>query len=106
MHEGVIGDARIGLVNSADRPVRARAAERTLLDTEIGPLPAGRRLPDDHPFARAGRVAAQEDAAPLAEPYADVEYKRQAIAVLVGRTLREAALDLCARLAAREGDHR
>ncbi|MFB7185510.1 FAD binding domain-containing protein [Streptomyces sp. NPDC056230] len=106
VHDGVIGDARIGLVNSADRPVRARAAERTLLDTEIGPLPAGRRLPGDHPFARAGRVAAQEDAAPLAEPYADVEYKRQAIAVLVGRTLREAALDLRARLAAREGDHR
>ncbi|MGW4736027.1 FAD binding domain-containing protein [Streptomyces shenzhenensis] len=106
VHDGVIGDARIGLVNSADRPVRAHAAERTLLGAEFGPLPTGRRLPDDHPFARAGRVAAQEDAAPVAEPYADVAYKRQAVAVLVGRTLREAATDLRARLAAPEGDHR
>ncbi|SEE12178.1 carbon-monoxide dehydrogenase medium subunit [Streptomyces misionensis] len=104
--DGVLSDVRIGLVNSADRPVRARAAERSLLGAEIGPLPTAPRLPDDHPFARAGRVAAQEDAAPVAEPYADVEYKRQAIAVLVGRTLLEAAVDRCARLAAREGDNR
>ncbi|MEU5026626.1 FAD binding domain-containing protein [Streptomyces milbemycinicus] len=103
--DGVISDARIGLVNSADRPIRARAAERSLLGTEIGPLPAGPRLPDGHPFARAGRVAAQEDAEPVAEPYADVEYKRQAIAVLVGRTLRQATTDLRSRRAAHEGDH-
>lgn len=106
VNDGVISDARIGLVNSADRPVRARAAERSLIGADIGPRPAGLRLPGDHPFARAGRAAAQEDAAPLAEPYADVEYKRQAIAVLVGRTLLEAAADQRARLAAREGDHR
>ncbi|MFJ1547750.1 FAD binding domain-containing protein [Streptomyces sp. NPDC088246] len=106
VHDGVVGDARIGLVNSADHPVRARAAERTLIGAEFGPPPTRRRLPDDHPFARAGRVAAQEDAAPVAEPYADAAYKRQAVAVLVGRTLREAAADLRARLAAREGDHR
>ncbi|MFF4685031.1 FAD binding domain-containing protein [Streptomyces sp. NPDC001307] len=106
VHDGVIGDARIGLVNCADRPVRARAAERTLLGAEFDALPAGRRLPDDHPFARAGRVVAVQDAAPVAEPYADVEYKRQAIAVLVGRTLCEAAADLRARLAARERDDR
>ncbi|MFJ9927553.1 FAD binding domain-containing protein [Streptomyces misionensis] len=104
--DGVLSDVRIGLVNSADRPVRARTAERSLLGAEIGPLPTAPRLPHDHPFARAGRVAAQEDAAPVAEPYADVEYKRQAIAVLVGRTLLEAAVDRCARLAAREGDNR
>ncbi|MFE4412963.1 FAD binding domain-containing protein [Streptomyces sp. NPDC056821] len=106
VNDGVISDARIGLVNSADRPVRAHAAERLLLGTEIGPLPTGPRLPDNHPFAHAGRVAARTDAAPVAEPYADVEYKRQAIAVLVGRTLREAATDLHARLAAPEGDNR
>ncbi|MFJ8787947.1 FAD binding domain-containing protein [Streptomyces sp. NPDC102462] len=106
VRDGVIGNARIGLVNSADRPLRARAAEQMLLGAEFGPLPTGRRLPGDHPFARAGRVAAQQDAAPVAEPYADAEYKRQAIAVLVGRTLCEAATDLRARLAAREGDHR
>ncbi|OIJ94123.1 FAD binding domain-containing protein [Streptomyces colonosanans] len=106
MNDGVISGARIGLVNSADRPVRARAAERSLLGTELGTLPKVLRLPDDHPFARAGRVAAQDDAAPVAEPYADAEYKRQAIAVLVGRTLREAASDQRARMAAREEGHR
>jgi carbon-monoxide dehydrogenase medium subunit len=104
--DGVISEARIGLVNSADRPVRARAAERSLLGAGIGPLPPGPRLPDGHPFARAGRIAAQEDAAPVAEPYADVEYKRQAITVLVGRTLLEAAADQGARLAVREGENR
>ncbi|WP_275466809.1 FAD binding domain-containing protein [Streptomyces noursei] len=105
VNDGVISAARIGLVNSADRPVRARNAEWSLLGADIGPLPSGPRLPDDHPFARAGRVAAREDAAPVAEPYADVDYKRQAIAVLVGRTLLKAAADQRARLAAREGHH-
>ncbi|MER6008347.1 FAD binding domain-containing protein [Nonomuraea angiospora] len=102
--DGVIIGARIGLVNCADRPVRARAAERALIGTDLAP-PAGRRVPGDHPFARAGRLAAEQDAAPVAEPYADVEYRRQAIAVLVGRTLREAARDQRARVAASEGGH-
>ncbi|WP_225821696.1 FAD binding domain-containing protein [Streptomyces naphthomycinicus] len=106
VHDGVIVDARIGLVNAADRPVRAHAAERSLLGAETGRLPAGPRLPDGHPFALAGRIAAREDAAPVAQPYADVEYKRQAVAVLVGRTLLEAAADSHARLTAREGHHR
>ncbi|GAA2217375.1 FAD binding domain-containing protein [Streptomyces nogalater] len=106
VHDGVIADARIGLVNSADRPIRARAAEDSLIGTETGPLPAGPRLPGEHPFARAGRIAATQDAAPLDQPYADAEYKRQAIAVLVGRTLLEAAADQRARLTAREGYHR
>ncbi|OIK25575.1 FAD binding domain-containing protein [Streptomyces malaysiense] len=101
--DGAISGARIGLANCADRPVRARAAERSLAGADIGPLPEGARLPDDHLFAHAGRIAAQEDAAPVAEPYADVEYKRQVIAVLVGRTLLEAAADQRARLAVREG---
>ncbi|MGV9929137.1 FAD binding domain-containing protein [Streptomyces olivaceoviridis] len=104
--DGVISDARIGLVNSADRPLRAHAAEQALIGADFAALPEGSRLPDGHPFARAGRAAAQEDAAPLAEPYADVEYKRQAIAVLVGRTLTEAAADLRSRLAPRQGGPR
>ncbi|WP_431926437.1 FAD binding domain-containing protein [Nonomuraea jabiensis] len=103
--DGVIIGARIGLVNCADRPVRARAAERALIGADLAP-PAGRRVPGDHPFARAGRIAAEQDAAPVAEPYADVEYRRQAIAVLVGRTLGEAARDRRARVAASEGGHR
>ncbi|MEV5544434.1 FAD binding domain-containing protein [Saccharopolyspora shandongensis] len=107
VHDGLISEARIGLVNSADRPVRARAAERSLTGIEIGRAQAGGyRLADDDPFARAGRIAAHEDAAPLAEPYGDVEYKQQAIAVLVARTLREAAADQQARDAAQRGDHR
>ncbi|GIH25204.1 carbon-monoxide dehydrogenase medium subunit [Acrocarpospora phusangensis] len=80
VRDGVVEEARIGLANCADRPVRAYAAERELNGTEVG-----------HSFVRAGRVAAEQDAAPLAEPYADVEYRRQVIAVLVARTLRQAA---------------
>jgi carbon-monoxide dehydrogenase medium subunit len=91
VRDGVIDQARIGLVNCADRPVRARAAEQALVGAEAGSPGTGYRLPDGHPFARAGRIAAEQDAAPLAEAYADLEYRRQAIAVLVGRTLRQAA---------------
>ncbi|MFF3517149.1 FAD binding domain-containing protein [Streptomyces sp. NPDC002573] len=104
--DGVISDVRIGLVNSADRPVRARAAEDVLRGSELGQLPAGQRVHDDHPFARAGRVAAEQDAAPSPEPFADADYKRHIVSVLVARTLLEAANDRRARLAVREGDHR
>ncbi|MEU4407904.1 FAD binding domain-containing protein [Streptosporangium sp. NPDC023963] len=103
--DGVITEARIGLVNCADRPVRARAAEQALIGAEITP-PAGRRVPGDHPFARAGRAAAEQDAAPRPEPYADVEYRRQAVAVLVGRTLCEAARDRLSRAGTSGGGHR
>lgn len=91
VRDGVIGQARIGLVNCADRPVRARAAEEALTGAELGSPGTGYRLPDDHPFAQAGRIAAERDAVPLAEPYADLEYRRHVIAVLAGRTLRQAA---------------
>ncbi|GAA3659271.1 xanthine dehydrogenase family protein subunit M [Nonomuraea antimicrobica] len=93
MRDGVIEEARIGLVNCADRPVRAHAAEQALVGVEPGSTGTGLRLPDGHPFARAGRIAAEQDAAPLPEPYADLEYRRNAIAVLVGRTLRQALAD-------------
>ncbi|KUN03369.1 molybdopterin dehydrogenase [Streptomyces yokosukanensis] len=104
--DGVISDVRIALVNSADRPLRARAAEDALRGSELGALPAGPRVRDEHPFARAGRIAAEHDAAPLPEPFADVDHKRRIIAVLVARTLLQAANDRRARLAARQGDHR
>jgi carbon-monoxide dehydrogenase medium subunit len=107
VRDGVISEAKIGLANCADRPLRARAAEQALIGAEMGPLAAGHRLPEDHPFTRAGRIAAEQDAAPLAEPYADVEYRRQAIAVLVGRTLCQAADPRSrAGLEGPEGDHR
>jgi carbon-monoxide dehydrogenase medium subunit len=105
VRDGVIREARIGLVNCADRPLRARAAGHALTGAELGPPPTGYRVPDDHPFARAGRIAAEQDAEPLAEPYADLEYRRHVIAVLVGRTLCQAATDYRSRAAALKGDH-
>lgn len=103
---GVISEAKIGLVNCADRPVRARAAEHALIGAEVGAPVNGHRLPDRHPFARAGQIAAEQDAAPVAEPYADVEYRRHAIAIVVGRTLCEAAADQRSRVAKIEGRDR
>ncbi|MDG6105908.1 FAD binding domain-containing protein [Dactylosporangium aurantiacum] len=81
---GRVGAARVGLVNAADRPVRARAAERVLLDRPL----------DTAAFAEAGRVAATEDADPRPQPYADVAYQRHAVAVLVRRALDAAHRDL------------
>ncbi|TKK78917.1 molybdopterin dehydrogenase [Herbidospora galbida] len=78
--DGVITEARIGLANCADRPLRAHAAERALVGAEVS----------SWAFAAAGETAAEQDAAPVPEPYADVDYRRQVIAVLVARTLREA----------------
>jgi carbon-monoxide dehydrogenase medium subunit len=99
VHGGVISDVRIGLANCADRPVRARTAERSLLGLDAGAAVTGYRLPDGHPFAQVGRIAAEHDAEPFAEPYADLEYRRHSIAVLVGRALRQAADDQRSRAA-------
>jgi aerobic carbon-monoxide dehydrogenase medium subunit len=105
MRDGVITEARIGLANAADRPVPARSAELALIGAGAGPPADGYRLPADHPFARAGRLAAEHDAAPFKEPYADLEYRRHVIAVLVGRTLCQAAKDQQSRADALKGDH-
>ena len=102
VHDGVISDVRIGLANCADRPVRARTAERSLLGIEAGDAVTGIRLLDSHPFAEAGRIAAEHDAEPFAEPYADLEYRRHSIATVVGRALRQAAEDRRSRAAVRE----
>ena len=92
--DGVITEARVGLANAADRPIRAYAAERSLIGAEADrPLPSGERPDGAHPFGRAGRIAAERDADPRAQPYASVDYQRQVIAVLVGRALRQAAAD-------------
>jgi aerobic carbon-monoxide dehydrogenase medium subunit len=104
VRDGVISDARIGLANCADRPVRATSAEHALIGAEAGPSADGYRLPADHPFARAGRIAAEQDAAPFAEPYADVEYRRHVTAVLVGRTLCQAVRDQRSRADTLKGD--
>jgi aerobic carbon-monoxide dehydrogenase medium subunit len=72
-----VSAARIGLVNAADHPVRAAAAESALL---------GRPL-DDETIAAAGRAAAGRDADPRPQPYTDPDYQRHAIAVLTRRAL-------------------
>jgi aerobic carbon-monoxide dehydrogenase medium subunit len=77
---GRVVSASIGLVNAADRPVRARAAEAALI---------GRPL-DDDAIAAAARAAADDDADPRPAPYSDVAYQRHAVAVLTGRALTEA----------------
>jgi carbon-monoxide dehydrogenase medium subunit len=78
--DGRVTSARIGLANAADRPVRARTAEEELV---------GRSL-DDTRIALAAQAAADADAEPCAQPYADIAYQRHAVAVLVRRALRQA----------------
>jgi carbon-monoxide dehydrogenase medium subunit len=78
--DGNVSSARIGLVNAADRPVRARAAESALL---------GRPF-DDPALTAAGRAAADRDADPRPQPYADLDYQRHAVAVLTRRALMQA----------------
>jgi carbon-monoxide dehydrogenase medium subunit len=73
--------------------VRAHTAERSLIGTRADQPTSGRHPPEHHPFDQAGRIAADRDADPHAQPYADVEYQRQVIAVLVGRALLQASAD-------------
>ncbi|MFC4529647.1 FAD binding domain-containing protein [Sphaerisporangium dianthi] len=91
VRDGVVTEARIALANCAGTPLRAHAAERSLIGAED--LSPGLGPPPGHPFARAARIAAEDDAEPVAEPYADVEHRRHVIAVLVGRALCEASSD-------------
>jgi aerobic carbon-monoxide dehydrogenase medium subunit len=105
VRDGIISQAMIGLANCADRPVRALAAEHVLTGADAGTPVFAHRLPADHPFAHAGRIAADQDAAPFAEPYADLEYRRNTIAVLVTRAVAQAAADQRAHAAAPSGDH-
>jgi carbon-monoxide dehydrogenase medium subunit len=78
--DGHVSSARIGLVNAADRPMRARAAEAALL---------GRPL-DGPAVADAGRAAADRDADPRRQPYADLHYQRHVVGVLTRRALAQA----------------
>ncbi|WP_250008243.1 xanthine dehydrogenase family protein subunit M [Actinoplanes sp. M2I2] len=78
--DGRVSSASIGLVNAADRPVRARAAEAALL---------GRPL-DDPAVAAAARAAAEQDADPGPQPYTDLAYQRHTVAVLTRRALDQA----------------
>lgn len=77
---GRVVSAWLGLINAADRPVRARAAETTLM---------GRPL-EDTSIAAAARAAAEQDADPRPQPYADIAYQRHVVGVLTRRVLTEA----------------
>ncbi|MGF2947485.1 FAD binding domain-containing protein [Mycobacterium sp. Lab-001] len=78
--DGRVVAASVGLVNAADRPVRATAAEAAL---------TGRAL-DDDAIAEAARAAADHDADPRPQPYADIAYQRHAVGVLTRRALTQA----------------
>ncbi|WP_250009309.1 xanthine dehydrogenase family protein subunit M [Actinoplanes sp. M2I2] len=78
--QGRVSAARIGLVNAADRPVRAHGAEAALLNRPL----------DDPAITEAGRVAAEQDADPRPQPHADLGYQRHAVAVLTRRALAQA----------------
>jgi carbon-monoxide dehydrogenase medium subunit len=77
VRDGVVADARIGLANPA---TRARHAEAALVGR---PATAAS-------FARAGAVAAAEDARPVDQPHGGADYLRHAAGVLVRRALEEA----------------
>lgn len=77
--------ARIGMANAADVPVRAVAAERLLIGNTVS-----RALLAD----AAEQAAAAAD--PVPEPYCSREYRRQALRVLVRRSLAAAVADAVA----------
>jgi carbon-monoxide dehydrogenase medium subunit len=83
VRDNTVHNVRLALVNAADRPVRARAAERFLTGQPLT-LSA---------LAEAGQVAAADDADPRPQPYTDTPYQRHAISVLVGRALHQALQD-------------
>jgi aerobic carbon-monoxide dehydrogenase medium subunit len=80
VEDGQVTTAMLGLVNAADRPVRACHAEAAMVGQPL----------DDSVIAEAGRVAAAHDAAPRPQPHADTDYQRHAVAVLVRRALLQA----------------
>jgi carbon-monoxide dehydrogenase medium subunit len=78
--DGKVTAASVGLINAADRPVRAAAAEAVL---------RGRPL-EDAVIAEAAAVAAEQDADPRPQPYTDITYQRHVVSVLTRRALAQA----------------
>lgn len=74
--DGAVAAARIALAAVGPTPMRARAAERSLV---------GRRA-DADAFAEAGRLAADE-AAPISDTRGSADYRRELVRVLTARTL-------------------
>lgn len=80
VRDDTIADARIGLANAADRPLRTPPAEQAL----IGEMATGEA------FAAAGDLAARS-CDPRPEPYCSPAYRRDVVTVLVRRALEQAA---------------
>lgn len=78
--DGATASASVGLVNAGERPIRARAAEAALIGRPLG---AGA-------IAEAAQAAAEQDADPRPQPYADIPYQRHVVAVLTRRALAQA----------------
>ncbi|GAA5192766.1 hypothetical protein GCM10023322_53040 [Rugosimonospora acidiphila] len=107
LRDGVVDWVRLGLVNAADRPVRAHAAERALLGqpagTEAasaaravsggGAASAAGAVDGAGAVAGAAEVAGDVDADPRPQPHASIAYQRHAVTVLVRRALDQALRD-------------
>jgi carbon-monoxide dehydrogenase medium subunit len=77
--EGRVNWARIGMASAADVPVRARAAESVL---------AGQPVSEQLVTEAADAAAAAAE--PVPEPHCSPAYRRQALRVMVQRSLRQA----------------
>lgn len=74
--DGTVSSARIALGCMADRPMRARAAEKALL---------GRTL--DRDGIAAALAAATEGTSPITDPIASAWYRAEVLPVHLGRLL-------------------
>jgi carbon-monoxide dehydrogenase medium subunit len=79
---GQVTWARIGMASAADVPVRAVAAERTLIGNRVS-----------NPLLTEAAEQAAGAADPVPEPYCSPEYRCQALRVLVRRSLAAAVAD-------------
>jgi len=77
--EGRVNWARIGMASAADVPVRARAAESLLAGQAVS----------EQLVAEAAEAAAAA-AEPVPEPHCSRRYRRQALRVMVQRSLQQA----------------
>ena len=77
--EGQVNWARIGMASAADVPVRARASESVLAGQAVS----------EQLVAEAAEAAAAA-AEPVPEPHCSPGYRRQALRVMVQRSLRQA----------------
>jgi carbon-monoxide dehydrogenase medium subunit len=80
INDGIISDARLALINVAEKPVRATEAERALVGAKAGA----------DAFADAAALAVR-DLEPSADLHASAAYRRKVAGVCVRRALTTAA---------------